>query len=545
MGKHEGLLWNLKGDLSAGLTVFLIAVPLCLGIAQASGAPLYSGIVAGMVGGIIIGFFSNSNLSVSGPAAGLTAIVADAIFTLGAFQIFLCAVMVAGLVQLLLGFVKAGTIADYFPTNVIEGMLAAIGVVIIIKQLPEAFGYTPRGNANMEDADDGFVFNSLFEAVNHVEPAAIIISIVGISLMLLWQKSKKLSSIKLLPAGLIVVVVGTLINELLKNGGSAIALNQSHLVNLPVARNANDFVNQFMLPDFSAFANPLVWQAGVVIAIVASIETLLCIEATDKMDPLKRYTNTNRELKAQGIGNIFSGLLGGLPMTSVIVRSSANINAGARTKTSTIFHGVLLLVCAALIPILLNKIPKAALAAILIMTGYRLCRPAVFKHMWAAGKTQFIPFAATVIAVVATDLLKGVVLGLLISIFYILRQNSRTPYFFNKKEYKEGSIIKLELAQEVSFLNKASIKRTLDHLPENSSVVIDASDSIYIDHDVLETIREFKDVKAEEMGISLTLTGFQPDTGIENTEKSEDEDFASYEEFVDNYLKISKSKSTI
>ncbi|WP_276132530.1 SulP family inorganic anion transporter [Polluticoccus soli] len=509
MNQKVSFFSSYKKDLLAGLIVFLIALPLCLGIAQASGAPLFAGIVAGIVGGLVIGALSGSALSVVGPAAGLTAIVLVAINDLGAFDIFLCAVMVAGAVQLVLGFLKAGSIANYFPNSVIEGMLAGIGLTIILKQLPEAVGYEPPNNANMMDADDGFQWTDITGALEHIQPGAAVIALVGLAILVLWT-TKPFQKLKLIPSGLLVVVLGVLVNELFKMNGSALALDTTHLVNLPIATSASEFVNQFTLPDFAGFTNPKVWQTGAVIAIVASIETLLCIEATDKLDPLKRYTPTNRELKAQGIGNMVSGLLGGLPVTSVIVRSSANINAGARTKLSTIVHGTLLLICVAAIPATLNLIPKAALAAILIFTGYRLCNPSVFKHMWKeGGLTQFIPFVVTAVAVVSLDLLKGVAIGMCISIFYILRQNMRIAYYFQRSSFTSGELIKLNLAQEVSFLNKASIKQTLENLPKNSSVIIDASNTEYIDFDVLDLIRDFDENQAPTKNIKMSLVGFK------------------------------------
>jgi len=499
----------IKNDFIAGLIVFLIALPLCLGIALASGAPLFSGIVAGIIGGIVVGSLSRSSLSVTGPAAGLTAIVLVAIGDLGAFDIFLCSVIVAGAVQLLLGFLKAGSIANYFPGSVIEGMLAGIGMTIIIKQLPDAVGYTKQNHDRMVDADDGFSMGIIDDALAHIEPGAAIIALIGLTILILWQ-TKAFSKIKIVPAGVIVVLSGMLLNWIFSAGSGSLYLDNAHLVNLPVADSVAGFINQFTFPDVKGFANAKVWQTGVVIAVVASIETLLCIEATDKLDPQKRYTPTNHELRAQGIGNIISGLIGGLPVTSVIVRSSANINAGARTKLSTIMHGILLLVCVATIPMLLNLIPKASLAAILIYTGYRLCKPAVFVHMWKeGGATQFIPFAATAIAVVSLDLLKGVSIGLVLSIFFILRQNMRIPYYFQRSSYSNGELVKLTLAQEVSFLNKASIKETLEKLPGNTTVIIDASHTEYIDFDVLDLIRDFQSSKARDKNIKLSLVGFK------------------------------------
>ena len=506
--KQSSITSHIKKDFFSGLIVFLVALPLCLGIAQASHAPLFAGVVSGIIGGIVVGALSGSSLSVTGPAAGLTAIVLSAITALNAFDIFLCAVIIAGAIQLLLGFVKAGRIANFMPSSVIEGMLAGIGLTIIIKQVPDAIGYVRNKTDEMVDADDGFVANNISAALNHVEITAIIISVTGLLLLILWQ-TKALKKLQMIPAGLLVVLMGIVVNELMKSSQPGMVLDSTHLVSLPVANSLQEFMGHFMLPNIEGFKNPKVWETGVVIAIVASIETLLCIEATDKMDPHKRYTSTDRELKAQGIGNMLSGLIGGLPMTSVIVRSSANINAGAKSKLSTIVHGVLLLVCAASIPMLLNMIPKACLAAILIFTGYRLCKPSVFKHMWEGGLTQFIPFVATAAAVVSMDLLKGVGLGLAISIFYILRQNARIPYFYQRSSFSNGELIKIKLAQEVSFLNKASIKETLEKIPENSSVIIDASQTEYIDFDVLDLIREFHQTKAPERNIKVSLIDFK------------------------------------
>ncbi len=507
MSQKISIFKHFKKDFIAGIIVFLIALPLCLGIAQASGAPLFSGIVSGIVGGIVIGWLSGSQLSVVGPAAGLTAIVLVAIGELGAFDIFLCSVIVAGAVQMILGFLKAGSIANYFPNSVIEGMLAGIGLTIIIKQIPDAVGYAKTAQSRMVDADDGFTMRTITESLQHIQPAAVIISVAGMLLLILWQ-TKPFKKLQLLPSGLIVVILGILINQLLQ--GSSLYLDGSHLVNLHVADSVEGFFAQFALPDITGFTNPKVWQTGVVIAVVASIETLLCIEATDKLDPLKRYTPTNRELKAQGIGNMISGLIGGLPVTSVIVRSSANINAGARTKLSTIIHGTLLLICVASIPMVLNMIPKASLAAILIFTGYRLCKPSVFVHMWKeGGMTRFVPFVVTTLAVVSLDLLKGVGIGILISIFYILRENMRIPYYYQRSSFSDSELVKLTLAQEVSFLNKASIKQTLDKLPPNSNIIIDASNTEYIDFDVLDLIRDFYENQSKSKNIRMSLVGFK------------------------------------
>lgn len=509
-------------DALAGLIVFLIALPLCLGIAQASGAPLFSGIVAGVIGGIVVGFFSKSSLSVSGPAAGLIAIVVSAMQALGSFQIFMCAIIIAGALQLILGLAKAGTIANYFPSNVIEGMLAGIGLTIIIKELPNAVGFVKGGQGGgMADADDGFQWSDISDALQRIEPAAAIISVIGITILALWA-TRGFRRLALVPAGLLVVLVGTGLNELFIATGHGMALEPSHLVHLPIPATATDFINQFSLPDFHGFTMWSVWKTGAIIAVVASIETLLCIEATDQMDPHKRFTSGNAELRAQGIGNMLSGFIGGLPITSVIVRSSANINAGAESKRSTIIHGTLLLVCAAAIPALLNHIPKAALSAVLLFTGYRLCRPSVFKHMWHGGMSQFVPFVVTVLSVVLLDLLKGVGIGLAISIFYMLRQNLRIPFFYQRSAYSGGDVITLTLSQEVSFLNKAAIKETLKQIPNGSAVIIDASQTQYIDFDVLDVIRDFAGAQAQDKDIKVSLVGFKNTYGLPKASSERD-----------------------
>ncbi|GAA0531384.1 SulP family inorganic anion transporter [Chitinophaga japonensis] len=516
MSKQTPLFSNVKGDLSAGLVVFLIAVPLCLGIALASGAPLFAGMISGIIGGLVIGALSGSNLSVSGPAAGLTAVVLTAITKLGAFDVFLVAVFIGGALQLVLGLIKAGTVANYFPSNVIKGMLAAIGIIIILKQIPHAFGYDKNleGDFAFVQVDGDNSFSALLSSLNHIHLGATLITLLSIGILLYWNKIPKLGAV---PAALVAVIVGGLLNALFISTGSSLALAQSHLVTLPTAASFGDFLGQFTFPNFSALANKEVWIVGVTIAIVASVETLLNVEATEKLDPLKRNASPNRELRAQGIGNMVSGLIGGLPITSVIVRSSANINAGGRTRLASITHGALLLLCAALIPGLLNKIPLATLAAVLLVTGYKLCKISIFKEMFSKGKYQWVPFLVTVVAIVLTDLLVGIALGMAVSVIAILRGNMKSPYYFRKEQYHTGDTIRLELAQEVSFLNKASILLTLDHMPESSAVVIDASKTVYIDHDVLEIIREFKDVKAPQKNINVVLTGFKDVYKITNT----------------------------
>jgi MFS superfamily sulfate permease-like transporter len=506
----------IKSDLMSGLVVFLVALPLCLGIAVASGAPPFAGIIAGVIGGIVIGSLSGSHVSVAGPAAGLIAIVVLAITDLG-FETFLLAIMLAGAFQLVLGFAKAGAISSYIPSGVIEGMLTAIGIIIIKKELPHAIGYDTEHEGDffsyqlVDAADKGF-FAEIMHAIhsfNFAHAGAIIVTIVSLIILIAFTKVAFLKKIKLLPGALVVVIVGIIINEIFKATSPSLVIAGEHLVKLPTASSASEFFGQFSLPNLAGFTNPAVWVTAATIAAVASIETLLCLEAADKMDPMKRYSSANAELKAQGVGNMLSGLLGGLPITSVIVRTTANINAGAKTRLSAIFHGLFLLVAVVSIPSLLNRMPMACLAAILIMIGLKLASPKVFKHMWKAGKYQFIPFIVTVIAVVATDLLKGVGIGLMVSVFFILKGNMKLAYFFKKKEHHEGETIHIDLAQEVSFLNKAAIKQTLAHLPPNSKVVIDAVNTVYIDYDVLQLIKDFVLFGSKDKNITVRLQNFK------------------------------------
>ncbi len=511
MTKKINLFANLKSDFASGLVVFLVALPLCLGIALASGAPPLSGIIAGIVGGIVVGFLSRSHISVSGPAAGLTAIVLTAITDLGAFNIFLTAGLIAGLLQLILGFIKAGSISNYFPTNVIEGMLAGIGVIIILKQIPHAVGYDSdfEGDETFVEKGGGNALESLMDSLGHLQLGAILITLISLTILISWDKFSFLKRMKLVPGALVAVIVGVVLNEIFTASGSSLAISKEHLVSLPVPQSFDDFKNIIVTPDFAGFMNPKVWVVGATIAIVASIETLLCIEASDRMDTQKRYTDTNVELKAQGIGNMLSSFLGGLPMTSVVVRSSANANAGAKSKMSTIIHGVLLLISVLSIPVLLNKIPLATLAAVLLMVGYKLAKPTVLMHFWHKGKYQFVPFIITLLGVVFLDLLKGVALGIAISVVFILRGNLKRAYRFRKEKFEDGDVIRIDLAQEVSFLNKAAIKTTLAEIPENSKVVINASDTVYIAHDVLDLIHEFATIRAADENIKVKLKGFK------------------------------------
>jgi MFS superfamily sulfate permease-like transporter len=507
--KSNNLFAHLKSDVASGLVVFLVALPLCLGIALASGAPLFSGIIAGIIGGIVVGFLSQSHISVSGPAAGLTAIVFVAIADLG-YEAFLIAVILAGAMQLILGLVKAGTISNYFPSNVIEGMLAGIGVIIFIQQIPVALG------ADVEISSGLGIFGDIFAAFQDIQPGVLIVTVVSLAILITWQNTPALKKLKLVPGALVAVLSGIIINGLFIATGSSFAVTPEYLVNLPVPTSIEEFKGIFVTPSYQAIFDPAVWLVAVTITIVASIETLLCIEATERIDPLKRFVNTNVELKAQGVGNIISGILGGLPMTSVVVRSTANANSGAKTKMSAIIHGFLLLICVLSIPMILNLIPMATLAAILLTIGYKLANPATIKHFWERGKYQFIPFIATLLAVVFLGLLNGVALGMIISVVFILRGNIKKAYFFRKEEYSSGDVIHVDLAQEVSFLNKAAIKLTLNKLPDNSKVIINASDTIYITQDVLDLIHEFKTVNAKERGIKVVLVGFKDAYQLDN-----------------------------
>ncbi|MBP6619496.1 MAG: SulP family inorganic anion transporter [Leadbetterella sp.] len=502
---------NLKYDLPSGLVVFLVALPLCLGISLASGAPFFSGIIAGIIGGLLIGAISNSQLSVSGPAAGLVAVVLGAISTLGSFEAFLVAVVLSGLMQIALGFMKAGVVANYFPSNVIKGMLSGIGIIIILKQIPHALGYDRdnEGDFAFLQLDGENSITSLFSAIHHVDLGATLIAIIGMAVILLFETSALKKVSKIIPGGLAAVIVSVLVSEFIFKKIPLLAISSTHLVNVPVPNTLDDFKALITFPDFTNIMSPPVWIVALTITAVASIETLLCIEAIDKLDPEKRITSTNRELIAQGIGNTFSGLIGGLPITSVIVRSSANLNANAKTKMSTIFHGFLLLASVLLIPSLLNKIPLAALAAILLFTGYKLAKPSIFKGMFANGKYQWIPFLVTVLAVVFLDLLKGVGIGLMVSVVYILTGNLKNSYYFKREEYEEGETIKIRLSEEVSFLNKAALRETLDHLPADGKVVIDATNTTYIDFDVIELIKEFKEIKAPLKNIDCELLNFK------------------------------------
>ena len=498
---------NIKHDAPASLIVFLVAVPLCLGIALASGVPLFSGIIAGIVGGIVVGALSGSQLGVSGPAAGLAVIVLQAIQDLGTFEIFLLAVVIGGFFQLLLGVAKAGIVGYFFPNSVIKGMLSAIGIIIFLKQIPHAVGYDKdyEGSLAFNNPDGHNTFSELYYMLDALSFGPMIIVTLSMIILILWEQPfmKKHKIFQLIQGPLVVVALGIIL-QILFQGNANLTLSSEQVVAIPVSESIGGFFEQFTLPDFSHITNPAVWMTGITIAIVASLETLLCLEATDKLDPYKRVAPANRELQAQGIGNIISGLIGGLPITQVIVRSSTNIQSGGRTKSSAILHGIILLICAMSIPHILNMIPLASLAAILFVVGYKLAKPKLFVEMYQLGMDNFIPFICTVVGIILTDLLSGIIFGLSIAIFHILYNNYKKPFLFDSNEHIDKKKIYLQLAEDVTFINKASIQRTLNHIPNGSQVVIDGSQTINLDHDVYEIICEFEE-GAKFKNIEVTL----------------------------------------
>ncbi len=495
---------SIGSDLPSALVVFLVAIPLCLGIAVASGLNEFSGIIGGIVGGIVVGIISGSNLSVSGPAAGLTAIVAGAVLKLPAVEAFFLAVVIAGVFQILMGVFKLGIIGDYIPNSVIKGMLAAIGIILILKQLPHLVGYDKdfEGDETFIQVSGENTFSSVLNSLNHITPLAILIGIIGLAILIFYEtkfiKSKKI--FQLLSGPLVVVIVGILLHYFLSDIPSVLAIREADLVNIPIANSTKEFISFFHLPNWSFISNKDVWITAVTLALVASLETLLGLEAVDKLDPLKRFSPPNRELIAQGCGNIVTGMLGGLPLTSVIVRSSANVNSGAKTKMSTIFHGILILVCVAFLPGVLNLIPKAALAAILIFTGYKLAKISIFKDYYKKGWEQFMPFALTILAIVLTDLLKGVLIGLAIGIFYIIRSNFRTTIFTTAENNRHL----IRLRKDISFFSKARLKLLFENIPENGSVILDLTKAEFIDKDIIDTINEFN-TNAAEKNINVTV----------------------------------------
>ena len=501
---------SIGKDLIAGTVVFLVALPLCLGIAHASGAPVIAGIISGILGGIVVGLLSGSHISVSGPAAGLAAIVLSQIQVLGSYEAFLLAVAISGILQIGLGALRAGVLANYFPTNVIRGLLAAIGVILILKQLPHLVGHDTdyEGEMAFLQADGRNTFSEIAQAVRAFLPGAALVGLSCIAMLFVWEKSRLKKS--LFPAPLAAVLLGVAISELLRVSGSSWIIEESHLVEVPVVGvNGQGWGTIFSMPDWSQWNNPKIYTAAITLAIVASLETLLNLEATDKLDPQKRVSPPNRELFAQGVGNVAAGLIGGMPITSVIVRSSVNASAGARTRLSCITHGVLLMVCVFLLPSLLNHIPLAALAAILVATGFKLASPKLFVQMAKGGRAQFIPFAITVLAIVFTDLLIGVIIGLVVSLMFVLNSNFRRGMTIIKEEHVGGIVNRVELANQVSFLNRSALMRTLSSFGPGEQVVIDARTTDYIDPDIYGLIQTFRDEIAPAHGVIVSLIGFK------------------------------------
>ncbi len=500
-------LKHLHQDLPASIVVFLVALPLCLGVALASGAPLFSGIIAGLVGGILVSWASGSQLSVSGPAAGLTVIVFDAIETLGGFGGFLLSVVMAGGLQIVLGFLKAGVIGAFFPASVIKGMLAAIGLILIIKQTPHATGFDSSFEGDesymQETAESSFF--ELSQALEAITPGVTVVSTVALLILIIWDSGfiKQFKALKLIPGPLLAVIWGVSFNSLAMHFAPELVIGEKHLVSLPELGTTANFINQLRLPDFSYFTNPKVYSIAGTIAIIASLETLLSIEAVDKLDPHKRIAPTNRELKAQGLGNMISGLMGGLPITAVIVRSSANINAGGQTRVACFFHGVLLMVSVLFFAKYLNMIPLACLAAILLQTGYKLAKPALFIEFYRKGWNQFAPFVITVAAILATDLLLGIAIGMACGFFFVLKANFHAAITLTQ----HGPHYLLRLHKDVSFLNKALLRKYLGEVPDDSELIIDGTKAQFIDLDILETIADFS-LAAADRQIAIEIQGF-------------------------------------
>ncbi|XZE34747.1 bifunctional SulP family inorganic anion transporter/carbonic anhydrase [Pirellulaceae bacterium SH501] len=512
------ILPTLRQDLIAGLVVFFVALPLCLGIAFASGAPLISGIISGVIGGIVVGWLSKSQTSVSGPAAGLSTIVAAQIQELGALETFLLAVVVAGFVQIVLGALKAGALSAFFPSSVIKGLLAAIGVILILKQIPHLLGHDndPEGDFAFVQKDHENTFTELFKLFSgEFHDGALIVGLVSLVFLIVWDRIPKLKK-SLIPSSVIVVLLGLALSELLRAVGGKFAIDQSHLVDVPIASDWGTLRSFFRTPDWSMIANPAVYMAGITIAIVASLETLLNLEAVDKLDPMQRRSPPNRELFAQGVGNILCGLVGGIPVTSVVVRSSVNLNAGARTKASAILHGVFIAISVLAIPALLNRIPLACLAAILIVTGIKLANWKLFSQMLKEGRYQAIPFFVTLIAIVLSDLLIGIGIGLTISLAFILYSSLSSPVRRVLEKQTEGNVLHIQLASQVSFLNRAALEEVLYSAESGTHVLINATGTEYIDPDIIALIRDFRDNTAKVRGVTVSTKGFQNKFRLEN-----------------------------
>lgn len=497
---------NLKNDLPAGMVVALVALPLCLGIALASGAPLFSGIIAGIVGGLIVGVFSGSQLSVSGPAAGLTVIVLNAITTLGSFEAFLLSLFIAGFIQFILGFLKAGIIGHFFPSSVIKGMLSAIGLILILKQIPHALGDDRdyEGDESFFQPDGENTFTEIVMAVQNIDLGALIICLIALTILIFWERpfmrNQKWTNI--VPGALVAVLSAVLMNTVVfKLFFPALMISGKHLVSLPVSESIGELAEVLRFADFAQFTNPHIYVTAVTIAIIASLETLLSLDAVDKLDPYKRIASTNQELKAQGLGNMTAGLIGGLPITAVIVRSTASISSGGKTKVSAVFHGILLASSALIFPDLLNLIPLSALAAVLLVVGYKLTKPSIYKTLYQKGKSQFIPYLITVLAILFTDLLIGISIGIVVGLYFVLKANMHQAIKFTETDENKFYI---SLEKDVSFLNKAFLRKHLQRIPKYSEVVFDETSSIFIDDDILETIEDFKKTALTE-GIKIEI----------------------------------------
>ena len=499
---------TLKNDLPASVVVFFVALPLCLGIALASGAPLFSGVIAGIIGGVVVGALSGSKIGVSGPAAGLAAIVLTAIGTLGGYENFLVAVVLGGVIQLVFGILKAGIIGYYFPSSVIKGMLTGIGIIIILKQIPHFFGYDAEaeGADSFVEASGENTFSAIWHVFDNLIIGSMVVGFIALGILILWSNVlvKKGKFFEIIQGPLVAVVVG-IVFFLVTKSNETLAIANSHLVSVPVPDSLDSFIGQFRFPNFAVITNPEVWVIAFTIALVASLETLLCVEASDKIDPGKNVTPTNRELLAQGAGNILSGLVGGLPITQVIVRSSANIQSGGKSKMSAIFHGLLLLISVVLIPTLLNKIPLSVLAAILLIVGYKLAKPSLFVKMYKLGWKQSVPFFVTVGGIVFTDLLVGIGLGLAVGIVVILLKSYQNSHFLHIEDNSNGKHrIKMELAEEVTFFNKGAILKELDSLPRDTYLEFDVTKTRYLDYDIVEILEDFA-FKAKERNIDIKL----------------------------------------
>jgi MFS superfamily sulfate permease-like transporter len=500
---------QLKHDFPASIVVFLVAMPLCLGIALASGAPLFSGVISGIVGGIVVSLISRSPLGVSGPAAGLAVLVYAAIQELQSFEAFLLVVVLAGILQVVFGFLKAGVIAYFFPSSVIKGMLSGIGLIIIIKQIPYFFGITEDkgGMVILSENVGGNAIAHVNQFLSDINMGSLVVALVALGILIIWEQNfmKRLSFTTML-SGPLVAVASSIGLYSLFQGIEGLELTSAQMVSIPVSSSLSEFTAQFSSPDFSYLLNPKVYMLALSLAVVASIETLLCSEATDKLDPQKRITPVNRELVAQGFGNIFAGLLGGIPVVQVIVRSSANIQSGGKTRASSFLHGLLLLLCAFAIPTVLNMIPLASLAAVLIVVGYKLAKPSIFKAVYAKGKTHFIPYIVTIIAIIFTDLLTGIGLGMAVAFFNILYDNYRIPYHVEETDIHGGHPIKIRLSETVSFLNKGGILHSLNKLPDGVHLIIDASKTTSIHPDVVEMIDDFTE-NAKTRNIKVEIQG--------------------------------------